>query len=453
MTSFVTEKARDRRLSSKARGLLASAANLTLRGSGLGGKLVLLVLIGRYLGTAELGVYGLFSATTTIMMFVLGLDFYAFNTREMLARPMHERGRFIRDQMLLHLVTYAIVLIPVSLLVVPRFLPASALGWFFIVAVLEHLSQELYRLLVTLQRQTLANAVLFVRAGLWVVPVCLLWALDVPGTRRLEAVWIGWSAGSLASVAIALLALRASPLGAVRGVPVAWGWILSGVGVSVPFFLSTVFAKLIDFADRYMIDWWRTKEEVGVYSLYANLANGLNHVVFTLVVIMEYPALIEACYHRPMEEYRRRLRGFTLRIAAVSVAASLLLVAGLRPIVSLTGRAEIAGDLDVCWILIAANLCFNLAYAPHYHLYAHKRDLRIMWATAAACGVNIALNALLIPVYGIRGAAAATMASMAGLLLAKWILSRNLAEPAPAKEPSPELECPEQELMPRSEPE
>ncbi len=428
MSHAVTHQAKTRFGRVLTNSALVRAASLGLRGSGLAGKLVLLLLIGRYLGTVDLGVYGLFSATATIMMFVLGLDFYAFNTREMLARPMHERGRFIRDQMILHMVCYALILLPVGFLVMPRFLPASVLGWFFVVCVLEHLSQELYRLLIALQRQMVANVVMFMRSGLWIGPVFLLWWLDVPGTRHLGVVWVGWSAGGLASLVIAGLALWRSPLGAVRGVPIKWGWILSGIGVSVPFFVATIFAKLIDLADRYMIDWWWTKEEVGIYSLYANLANGVNHIVFTAVVIMEYPALIEACRSQAREEYHRLLRRFAVHIAAVSLGVSLFFAVVLRPVVSVTGQHDIAGDLHVGLILIASKLFFNLSYIPHYHLYAHHRDFRILWSTGSMCAVNIVLNALLIPGFGIYGAAVATLVSMVGMLGIKLTLSHGLTD-------------------------
>ena len=65
-----------------------------------------------------------------------------------------------------------------------------------------------------------------------------------------------------------------------------WDWIKNGVKVSIPFFIGTLAYKVIEFSDRYMIDYYMTKADVGVYVFFGGIANTVNIVVFTLVIMI-----------------------------------------------------------------------------------------------------------------------------------------------------------------------
>ena len=88
----------------------SSILNLGLRGLSMLAKFLLVIYIGKYLSVEELGEYGLFITTITIAIYFLGLDFYTYNTREILAKEKVERLPLIRDQFVFHLIVYTIVL-------------------------------------------------------------------------------------------------------------------------------------------------------------------------------------------------------------------------------------------------------------------------------------------------------------------------------------------------------
>jgi len=61
-----------------------------------------------------------------------------------------------------------IVLSPLTLLILPYAdLPNFLIWWFFPILVLEHINQELYRLLIVLSKQVQASLLLFLRQGSW----------------------------------------------------------------------------------------------------------------------------------------------------------------------------------------------------------------------------------------------------------------------------------------------
>jgi O-antigen/teichoic acid export membrane protein len=70
----------------------------------------------------------------------------------------------------------------------------------------------------------------------------------------------------------------------------------------------------------------------------------------------------------------------------------------------------------------------NLAIIPHYSLYAMGRDRAILAASAGGAALNVVLNALLVPAYGMLGAAAATAASLGTMGVAKLLLAARRPE-------------------------
>jgi len=59
------------------------------------------------------------------------------------------------------------------------------------------------------------------------------------------------------------------------------------------------------------------------------------------------------------------------------------------------------------------------SYIPHLALYARHRDKEIIASTVIAFGVVLVANSLLVPRYGLHGAAVATLCSMGVMAILK----------------------------------
>ena len=68
----------------KKRDLSKRFLNLVLRGSTLASKFALIFVLAKFLEPAEVGLYGLFSATIFYCLMALGFDFYTYSTREII---------------------------------------------------------------------------------------------------------------------------------------------------------------------------------------------------------------------------------------------------------------------------------------------------------------------------------------------------------------------------------
>ncbi len=397
-----------------------STYNVALRGVTQISKFVLLVFLARYFDVAEVGIWGLINITIALGLYLLSSDFYIFNSREILASPPERQVILIRNQAVYHLLVYTGVIPALLIVFAGGLIPWQYVGWFYLLLLLEHLSHESVQLLVTLSRPTAANVIIFIRSGMWVwVVIALAWSL--PDLRQLPFVWACWGAGAVASLAIALWQLRKLPWDVVRGVPIDFGWIRTGMKTALPFLIATLSFQLLNYADRYFLQHFRGEEAVGVYTFYAGIANVIHVIVFTGVCQILFPRLISSYQNGQVQEYRQNrrqlARGIVGLVAVLGVGALLL----IRPVLDLLNRPVYAGEVDVFTIMVGSVVALCLSYLPHYALFVRRRDREIIGIGVLALVVALVANSVLVPRLGIPGAAWSTLVAMVVLLAGKSI--------------------------------
>jgi O-antigen/teichoic acid export membrane protein len=394
--------------------------NVVLRGMTLSSKFVLLLFIARYLSTEELGVFGLMSVTIAISLYFLGMDFYVYNTREILAQKESECVPLIRDQLVFHGLTYIIVLPLLLVVFAGGLISWKYMGWFYLLLVLEHLSQEASRLLITLSRSSMANVVLFFRSGAWVY-VAVAAGIFLENARSLSIIWAGWVIGILVSLVLTAYTLRWLAWQKVSRISINWGWIKNGAHIFLPFFCATVALMGIQYADRYFIQHYYGEATVGIYTFFAQIANAVQTFVFTGIIMILYPKIIAAYQQGRMAEYRLLMRKLGLGVTGALVVLVCAAAAVIKPILAVVGKTIYAEHLTIFWIMLGSTALLTCSDIPHYALYAKHRDKEIIASTVVAFGVAIMANGLLVPRYGLRGAAFATMAAFAVLVCFKML--------------------------------
>lgn len=398
--------------------------NLSLRFVTLASKFVLMLFMARYLRPEDLGVYGILSASIAISLYFLGLDFYVFNTREIIAQDEIHQTRLIRDQLACHALTYVIVLPLLMVVFLSGILSREYMLWFYLLLVLEHLSQESGRLFITLSRPLVANVVYFLRSGAWIYFVIGFYFLG-KGGGNLPVILMGWSAGVLSSIALSLHALRRMPWGKVRKEPIDWTWIRRGVFVAMPFLGGTIALRAIEYGDRYFIQYFLGEAMVGVYTFYISFANVVQVFVITGIIQILHPEIIGSFKQNQLDKYRRLIRkmGYLSFFAAVLVAAGI--VAGIQPVLRLVGKSVYSNHVSVLWILLGSSVVAIVGSVPNYALYVRGRDKSIFLANVLALAVSLAGNATLVERFALTGAAVTSLASNSTVVLSYLVMLRR----------------------------
>lgn len=352
--------------------------NIALRMATLGAKFSLVFVLAKFLGEAEFGLYGLFSAAIGYMVMALGFDFYTYATRELINKKANEWAEVFRDQFVFYLCAYVFVL-PICILVfVFGLLPWQVLIWFFVLLVIEHFSQEVNRILVAISRPLQASVVLFVRHGLWAVVVAVvMWFL--PDLRSLDFVFGAWVFGGLGALLLAVVFSRDIDRGGFKS-PINWGWIKIGFVVSVPFVISTLSLKAIYTADRYWIEHFNSVEVLAAYVLFAGLANSIISFLDASVFSFVYPGVVSAAGKKDGNLFVKKFKEMAVQASVVTIALAVLVVGFSDVLIRWIGKLSYFNNIEILYWVVAATVVFALSTIPHYGLYSLKEDRAIVFS-------------------------------------------------------------------------
>jgi O-antigen/teichoic acid export membrane protein len=139
------------------------------------------------------------------------------------------------------------------------------------------------------------------------------------------------------------------------------------------------------------------------------------------------------------------MRKMTFGVVGGLIVLTTLALILIKPVLHLVHQPLYEEHFSVFFIILISVGLTTLSYLPHYALYVKHRDMAIIAATVAGLAVALVANTLLVPRYGLPGAAAATAAAVAVMTLLKTVavLSRShtrmafLFEPDPAPPETP----------------
>lgn len=392
-------------------GALSVALGMATQAS----RFVLLLFLARVFDPADVGRFGLATATVGYAQYFLGADFYTFTIRELPARGPEHWPRLLRTHLAHAARTYALVLPALLAVFAVGILRWEDLPWFYVVLTLDHLGQELYRLLTALERPLHANFTFFLRSGAWAYVVIAVMAA-APSTRVLTTVWMGWTVGCAIGLVAAAAGLRDRiDWGAVlRGRPDA-EWLRQGTWMGLAFLPGTLSLRGITVFDRYLLQYFTGPQAVGVYSLFSSIGSGIQLFVNYGTTMILFPRLVAAHAQGRREEFDHLLRRMLLAVSATSavlaVAAGLVLVPILDRLASPLYRESVA----VLWIWLLQAFLMSVALVPNYALFARRQDRPIRVANVAGLAVSLLVDVWSIPRYGALGAALGPLAASVAL--------------------------------------
>lgn len=370
--------------------------NLALRLSTLGFRFLLVFILARFLEPAEVGLYGLFTVTVQLALYLVGMDFYTYSSREVLSRPVGLRGGPVKAHAAVNALAYA-GLGPVMLtLLLWMDWRAGLIVMFFVLLLLEHFNQEVSRLLVLLNDQLAASALLFLRQASWVL-VLLTLLVGTPAARTLDSVLILWAAGGLVTAAVGIWRLRTMQLGGWIA-PVDWAWVRAGLRLSMAFLMATLALRLVQTLDRYGVEALLGLEAVAAYVLFLSLASGLMVALDAAVFVHYYGAMITHHNRGETEELLRKVKSMLAQTVAVAVAFGAVSLSLLPYLLDWIGEPLYSQQIGLYpWLLTAVTLQ-AVSMVPHYALYARRHDRPIIGSHLGALAAFVLTTGASAPV-------------------------------------------------------
>ncbi|WP_028870593.1 oligosaccharide flippase family protein [Psychroserpens burtonensis] len=387
----------------------------------MGSKFLLIIALSKSLTTEDYGVLSMVLTTLTFLMFFLGLDFYNFSHREIIENDSL-KVKFLVNQFWFHLICYVVYIPIIYIIFINDIIPLSYIIPFYLLLVLEHFGQELFRFFNLFNKPNQANLILLIRTGLWIAIMVIVEYFILERPITIEHVLYYWIAGSFLAVLYSLIyvfIIGSTDFKTINWFSIDKKWIKTGIRISLPFFFGTIAYKIIEYSDRYMIDWFLDKSAVGIYSFYANFANIINIIVSTITITLIVPNLLRAISAKEPIEIEKQISKFFKELWVTTLGVSVIVVFLIFPVLSWQDKPEFKAEIVVYFVILIANIAFNMSLFYHFLLYAYKKDNSILKPTIYASLANIVLNLIFIPKFGLIAAALSTLLSFLLILILK----------------------------------
>jgi O-antigen/teichoic acid export membrane protein len=403
------------------RRLLSQGLLLTMRVGVAGAKALLAFYTARFLSLADLGVYGLLIAGTTIVPAVAGFGMTDWIARKIVDLPRAEAVELIVARLSLtvcvHLCVQPLALGLDLLLGQPIPIELAAMGG--LILLLEHIGSESNDLLVARRRVLMSQTLSFLRAAVWPLLVIAI-GLLVPSARTLTFMLSVWLI-VVAVNALVLLALFWSRMGTLL-VPVHIGLLLQQLRGSWVLYVRDLSNMVSIFSDRFIISTVLGLELTGVYTLFWSIANVIYSVVVVGLLLTQVAPLVDAA-KRGYAQFSAVKRRIQIELACwiVLLAAGAAIVTPL--LLPFLGRPLLQANLAVFWIVLFAMIMRIAADGYGFVLLALQRDRAIAVVAVLSAVTSAAATAVMTSLLGLWGAAVAFAASATAIFIVRYCLT------------------------------
>ena len=187
---------------------------------------------------------------------------------------------------------------------------------------------------------------------------------------------------------------------------VAWPLVRQLWQFATPVVISAFLSLLMHQADRYFLRIFLDLEQVGIYSIAYTFGQAINTLVMVpFAAIWDVEIYTIAKKSQAKQIYATVFQYFMYGISIIMLGAALF----AQPLLSLMLLPSYAAAAPLIPIVCLAYLFFSLHQHFRVPALLAKRTTQLLPAAIAAAATNIGLNLLLIPGWGVEGAAWASV--------------------------------------------
>ncbi len=192
---------------------------------------------------------------------------------------------------------------------------------------------------------------------------------------------------------------------------------------SWPFVFTTAFALIYSKIDQVMIGKMLNNHSLGIYSAGVKLAE-IWYFMPALICGVVLPSIISA-YKSDIELYKKRMKKLFWLVVGLTVLFALFEFIFAKFIVFFIFGKAYAGSVVILKIYTWAGIFIAMIITMNQALTVENRTKLIMISSCASAFINILLNLILIPAFGIIGSAWATFFSYGSIPLIIGIANRK----------------------------
>ena len=179
---------------------------------------------------------------------------------------------------------------------------------------------------------------------------------------------------------------------------------------SLPLILTSLLTLLQKWADTFVIGYYRSASEIGVYSIAFSTAS-LLAIIPTALMSLFIPVITSLYGQNNIRDIRKMSNNIVKWIFMINLPFAIILSIFSRELIKIVFGLEYANGYISLIILSLAYLILSMTHVYGSNLLMIKRTKLLSLFVLISTLTNILLNIILIPKYGINGAAIATLSS------------------------------------------
>ncbi len=174
-----------------------------------------------------------------------------------------------------------------------------------------------------------------------------------------------------------------------------------------PLMFSGLLLYLLNWTDVIILGMMVDEKQVGIYNIAFKVGSAGFLVIVSVSTIIT-PKIAELYGQGKTTELKKLIQNATRLIAALSVPAVLVLIFMRHYILSLFGAEAVEGSATL--VIVALGVLFSAMIGNVDQILNMTNNQKVLRNITAACFfINVLLNILLVPYYGIEGSAFASL--------------------------------------------
>lgn len=375
-------------------------------------RLVLALVVGiwvaRYLGPEQFGLLSYALALTAVLGAIAGTGVDSLVVRELVKNP-GDRDRVLGSAATLRLAGALLAMLLAALAALLLRPNDPILFWLVSIAALGFLFQPVEVIDLLFQARMTPRFAVIARLVAYLVGALLRIGLILAGGQVLSFVLVHVAELALAAIGL-LVAYRRTESDRTR-----WRFSLSGAGTllreALPLALSMLVIAAQMRIDQLLLGQLVGDRAVGIYSAAARVTEAFVVVPYT-AVLAAVPVLVKLRGEHP-SRYIGALKRLCASMMLFCYAVAACVSTFAAQIVAVLFGASYAESGPVLAVHIWTLLFIALGTAISHYLVIEGHAYLTLYRTITGCVLSVALNAVLIPRFGVLGAAWATLIAYA----------------------------------------
>lgn len=368
------------------------------------GKFIAFFIVGKYMSTDIFASFILFTSSISILIYVLGLELYTYSVRLFLKEnSLLERKKIFVHQFTFYCIVY--VLFAVSLLLVSRSTLKIEYVYLFFIAILEHIGQEIYRILVALKKTILANFLLFLKSGCWVYILYILWEFKII-VPNITTLYLFWIISAFISFCIGILwILRYLRVFSLKdlSVNISWGWYKNSIKSVAIYFTIALILKTLEYGNRFITSYFLSSSDVAELGFIFQIAAPITIFIDAAVLSNVFPHILSATNSKDTMLIKSIISLNVKKILGIVFLSGVVLLVLFKYIIIFMNKSNLSTNYTTLFIAILIVLFQNLSSLFQIPIYGFSKDNSILIIYTISGLVFILLNIFLLQFLGILG--------------------------------------------------